>query len=166
MRHFIHSHLFVYCILVCFFVYHIHLLLLLFFRLFICSFIHSFVRSFIRSFACSSFIHSFIHSKKVPPQFLCSSGLHDQFERIPSDEANTNGINYDLSSIMHYSAYAFSRNRRPTITPRDRRISLGSLGQRDDPSQLDIQHINRLYCNQPSKHQCSFCCCSGHGHIK
>ena len=53
---------------------------------------------------------------------------------------------------MHYDAYAFSTNGRPTIEPRDTRVKLSSIGQRRGFTDLDLQHVNALYgCNsQPS----------------
>lgn len=47
---------------------------------------------------------------------------------------------------MHYDAYAFSRNGRPTIEPLDSSIPLNSLGQRSDFSTGDLKHVNTLYC--------------------
>ena len=47
---------------------------------------------------------------------------------------------------MHYSAYAFSRNGRPTIESRNQRVSSGVMGQRERLSNKDIQHANALYC--------------------
>jgi len=83
---------------------------------------------------------------------LCLVGLRDQFERLPSSEANTNAISYDYGSIMHYTAYAFSRNGGATILPRDSRVSLSELGQREGLSGRDIEHIQKLYCDQSSEY--------------
>ena len=47
---------------------------------------------------------------------------------------------------MHYSAYAFSRNRKPTIEPLDSRVSLRDIGQRNGFSNKDLQHALNLYC--------------------
>ena len=58
----------------------------------------------------------------------------------------TQGIPYDLGSVMHYSAFAFSRNRQPTIEPVNPSVQLSSLGQRNGFSPSDIQHVNTLYC--------------------
>ena len=58
----------------------------------------------------------------------------------------TQGVPYDTRSIMHYGAFAFSRNREPTIEPVNTRISLNELGQRDGFTNSDIQHVNTLYC--------------------
>ena len=58
----------------------------------------------------------------------------------------TNDIPYDFDSIMHYDAYAFSRNDKPTIEPIDDSISIDRLGQRTQLSQRDLDHIRELYC--------------------
>ena len=60
--------------------------------------------------------------------------------------STTNDVPYDYDSIMHYDAYAFSRNDRPTIEPLDDSISLDRLGQRTQLSELDLDHIKELYC--------------------
>ncbi len=59
----------------------------------------------------------------------------------------TQGVPYDIGSIMHYGAFAFSRNREPTIQPRDSSVSLDQLGQRSGFSSRDLQHVNTLYCS-------------------
>ena len=46
---------------------------------------------------------------------------------------------------MHYGAYAFSNNGRPTIVPRDTGIKLSSIGQKKGFTDLDLQHVNILY---------------------
>ncbi len=58
----------------------------------------------------------------------------------------TQGVPYDIRSVMHYGAYAFSRNREPTIQPVDPSVSLRQLGQRSGFSALDLEHVNTLYC--------------------
>ena len=55
-------------------------------------------------------------------------------------------MDYDFDSIMHYDAYAFSSNQRPTIQPMDDKISLDRLGQRQKLSEIDIAHLKELYC--------------------
>ena len=49
---------------------------------------------------------------------------------------------YDLQSIMHYDAYAFSRNGQPTIVPRTSRVA---IGQRQGLSATDIAEIRDYY---------------------
>ncbi len=59
----------------------------------------------------------------------------------------TQGVPYDLTSIMHYGAYAFSRNGKPTIKPNDHSVPLNLLGQRSGFSEKDLMHLNALYCD-------------------
>ena len=79
---------------------------------------------------------------------VSSSGREHNFRVASSRFFTTQGVPYDIASIMHYDAYAFSRNGWPTIVPVNSRISLRSLGQRNGFSQKDIQHINALYCKK------------------
>ena len=74
------------------------------------------------------------------------TGMESNFDITRSDFVTTQGINYDLMSIMHYGAFDFSRNRQPTIEPIDANVPLSRLGQRDGFTQSDIQHVNALYC--------------------
>ena len=65
--------------------------------------------------------------------------------------ATTQAIPYDFGSLMHYDAYAFSRNSRPTIQPVNSTVPLDSLGQREDLSTGDLQHVSTLYCGDCKK---------------
>ena len=59
---------------------------------------------------------------------------------------------YDYDSIMHYSAYAFSKNGKPTI--KATRENRTTLGQRNGFTDIDATKLNRMYqetCNQPSR---------------
>ncbi|TAL59207.1 MAG: peptidase [Legionella sp.] len=49
---------------------------------------------------------------------------------------------YDYQSIMHYGAYAFSKNGQPTIIPL---IEGAEIGQRTQLSEKDIAAINSMY---------------------
>ena len=52
---------------------------------------------------------------------------------------------YDLTSVMHYEAYAFASDRsRPTIVAKDTTRS-GRMGQRNGFSTVDVRKINTLY---------------------
>eukprot|EP00747_Dinoflagellata_sp_TGD_P041904 gnl/TRDRNA2_/TRDRNA2_141754_c0_seq1.p1 gnl/TRDRNA2_/TRDRNA2_141754_c0~~gnl/TRDRNA2_/TRDRNA2_141754_c0_seq1.p1 ORF type:complete len:458 (-),score=47.03 gnl/TRDRNA2_/TRDRNA2_141754_c0_seq1:88-1461(-) len=58
---------------------------------------------------------------------------------------------YDYFSLMHYDAYAFSSNGRPTIVAKDRPVSQ-FIGQRMGLSELDVHHIGEMYgCNDTVK---------------
>ena len=75
------------------------------------------------------------------------AGVESNFFKLSTRRVTTQGVEYDYASIMHYSAYAFSRNRRPTIEAKDRSVSSSALGQRSRLSEKDLQHIAALYCN-------------------
>ncbi len=49
---------------------------------------------------------------------------------------------YDYGFIMHYDAYAFSKNGQPTIKP----LSSTAIGNRSGLSQGDIASVQCLYC--------------------
>ena len=66
-------------------------------------------------------------------------GKEHNFKKMKAD---TGGMPYDYGSVMHYGAYAFSRNRRPTISPR-RPVR---IGQRKGLSAIDWSHVKRAYC--------------------
>merc|ERR1711915_1100092 len=52
------------------------------------------------------------------------------------------GQPYDYGSVMHYPAYAFSKNDKKTIVPKEDGVT---IGQRDGMSELDVKGINKLY---------------------
>ncbi len=62
----------------------------------------------------------------------------------------TDGVDhgpYNYESIMHYSAYAFSKNGEKTIEPL---VDGVTIGQREKISPLDIQAVNMMY---PENHR-------------
>ncbi|KAF2889311.1 hypothetical protein ILUMI_16862 [Ignelater luminosus] len=61
------------------------------------------------------------------------------------DEITDFGEKYDYDSLMHYSAYAFSRNGKMTIVPKFR---LRQIGQRRELSAIDIRKIKKKYCSK------------------
>ena len=69
------------------------------------------------------------------------SGTEYNFQKCAS--CTTQGHSYDVQSVMHYSNYAFSNGRGPTLQRRD--CPTCSLGQRNGFSALDITGINTLY---------------------
>lgn len=71
-----------------------------------------------------------------------SAGKTHNFDKTDSDRFDTP---YDYRSILHYGAYYFSSNGRPTIEPINRSIPIGSLGQRVAMTEGDITRLNRLY---------------------
>ncbi len=75
------------------------------------------------------------------------TGVENNFDIVSRSFVTTQGVPYDISSVMHYGAFAFTRNGRPTIQPVDSTVALNQLGQRSGFSTLDLQHVNTLYCN-------------------
>lgn len=53
-------------------------------------------------------------------------------------------VEYDYSSLMHYSEYAYSKNGEKTIIPL-KDLNGATLGQRNHLSKKDILKVNRLY---------------------
>ena len=74
-------------------------------------------------------------------------GRQSQFQITDLSRATYQGIPYDIGSVMHYSARAFSRNGQPTILPVDTSFPLNRIGQRNGLSASDIQHVRTLYCS-------------------
>ncbi|TAE17409.1 MAG: hypothetical protein EAZ95_06520 [Bacteroidetes bacterium] len=67
----------------------------------------------------------------------------DKQGNFQKDEQRATDVGeYDYGSIMHYSAYAFSKNQKETIRPR---ISGFRIGQREGFSPNDIKAINQIY---------------------
>lgn len=67
-------------------------------------------------------------------------------ERHNFDQELADGIDigeYDFASIMHYGAYAFSKNGKPTMTKLDG--SVEGFGSRTGLSPKDVKAINQLY---------------------
>jgi len=67
-------------------------------------------------------------------------GQEDQFEiKKNVDVANTG---YDLMSIMHYAATAFSKNGEPTIQAKS---GTDNFGQSEAPTETDLWELNHAY---------------------
>ena len=87
------------------------------------------------------------HRSSTTDHTLLLIGVAVNFEKVTYSEATTNSIAYDFRSLMHYSAYAFSRNGQPTIQPLSSSVRLRELGQRESLSNEDLQHALALYCS-------------------
>lgn len=74
-------------------------------------------------------------------------GVESNFIKFSTNQVKTQGVEYDYGSIMHYSAYAFTRNGKPTIEPINNGVSKNALGQRSRLSSRDLKHIEALYCD-------------------
>lgn len=70
------------------------------------------------------------------------SGREHNFQ-VRTDE-RSRGVEYDLSSLMHYGGFAFSRNGMPTIITNDVLLA-GKIGQRRGLSHRDRHLANLLY---------------------
>ncbi|KAF2888173.1 hypothetical protein ILUMI_18000 [Ignelater luminosus] len=76
-------------------------------------------------------------------------GLEYNFNKA-THKTDSFGFDYDYESIMHYSAFAFSRNGRKTIIPK-RTVRQGlPMGQRKELSEIDILKINKMYNCTPN----------------
>lgn len=65
------------------------------------------------------------------------------FEKMYPPLIDTQGLDYDYNSIMHYDGYSFGINRdKPTLVPLQKNVE---IGQRYGMSQLDIVQLQRLY---------------------
>jgi len=70
-------------------------------------------------------------------------GVEHNFDNYPIEEIDPLGTAYDYGSVMHYDAYAFSRNGLRTIVPTQDPNAV--LGQRVGMSALDILEVQRYY---------------------
>jgi len=46
------------------------------------------------------------------------SGKESNFNKVSDKETDAYGVTYDYGSVMHYSAKAFSKNDKATISPK------------------------------------------------
>ncbi|KAL3270927.1 hypothetical protein HHI36_021433 [Cryptolaemus montrouzieri] len=70
-------------------------------------------------------------------------GREVNFHKLDSTNDESFGVPYDYDSIMHYSAYAFSKNSKPTIFAK--KSTTANIGQRVYLSEGDIQKLNAMY---------------------
>ena len=76
------------------------------------------------------------------------------FQKYPRDLGSSFGKPYDYESVMHYSKFAFSKDRNiPTIVPTDEKAT---IGQRLGLSYYDREEINKLYNCQGENKNDSF----------
>ncbi|XP_008214355.2 zinc metalloproteinase nas-13-like [Nasonia vitripennis] len=69
-------------------------------------------------------------------------GREHNFDKYDNKTVTDYGVSYDYSSVMHYSAKAFSKNGQKTIIAKKENVT---LGQRDGFSEKDIEKINIMY---------------------
>ena len=70
-----------------------------------------------------------------------TSGTEHNFNKHISDGDDVGP--YDCPSLMHYGPYAFSKNGKPTIVPKD--SASCKIGQRDKLSGGDIAAVRQMY---------------------
>jgi len=68
-------------------------------------------------------------------------GTEHNFDKYGADIITNFGTPYDFGSVMHYDAYAFSKNGQKTIVTKNGE----AIGQRDGLSPIDIQKVNIMY---------------------
>jgi hypothetical protein len=71
-------------------------------------------------------------------------GTEHNFRKYSESEVSNFGTTYDYNSIMHYPSWAFSRDGRDTIVPKDLSYK-EKIGQRVRLSDGDITRIIRMY---------------------
>ncbi|CAB0006978.1 unnamed protein product [Nesidiocoris tenuis] len=69
-------------------------------------------------------------------------GTERNFKRYPSSRVTDYNVPYDYESVMHYSSHAFSKNGKPTITPKEEGAF---IGQRSRMSDRDLQKLRIMY---------------------
>ncbi|MBL8506926.1 MAG: hypothetical protein JNM11_00570 [Chitinimonas sp.] len=73
-----------------------------------------------------------------------SDTLKSQFTKLRADQVDSTG-SYDIDSVMHYPTWAFSKNQKPTILPKDSSVDPKRLGQRNDLSPGDVASLKQFY---------------------
>ena len=82
--------------------------------------------------------------KIKPYNYSVCLGFETQFRKFEEDFIDSYNVDYDYSSIMHYSPTAFAKRRGlVTIEPRPKRDV--TFGQRDHLSNGDIRQANAMY---------------------
>lgn len=88
------------------------------------------------------FYFSYLNEQFFIPHRVFVIGEEHNFQKYAEEQLDTQGVNYDASSIMHYSRAAFSKNGKDTIIPIK---PDAKIGQRKGLSAKDIIKLNLLY---------------------
>ncbi|KRZ09764.1 Zinc metalloproteinase nas-36 [Trichinella zimbabwensis] len=92
---------------------------------------------------------------RIRPENVMKGALYNFLKRN-TNQVTTMDVPYDLGSVMHYGPTAFTRDYTQrtivTLKPGYQR----TIGQREHPSFLDVEIINKAYCEQscPRKLPC------------
>ena len=112
-------------------------------------------------FGSATIEHEFLHSlgihhtqnhwdrdRYVDIQFQnIRPGMEPNFWKQPRRHADTFGLPYDYSSVMHYGENSWSKNGQRTIVTKDQRYQ-NRIGQRQGVSRGDVKLIRKMYrCN-------------------
>ncbi|KAH8398434.1 hypothetical protein KR215_002045 [Drosophila sulfurigaster] len=109
-------------------------------------------------FRIGTIVHEFLHSLGFYHQHSTwnrddyvriaeeniTDGTQSNFNKYTNATVDNFGEDYDYSSVMHYTAYAFSKNGEMTIVP----LQEGAeelMGQRLQMSDADINKLNTMY---------------------
>lgn len=74
--------------------------------------------------------------------------MFDNFKKVPEALTSAFNVTYDYDSVVHYSAYAFSTNKKATIEAISDKKMNARMGQRKAFSQGDIDKVNAMYCSK------------------
>ena len=111
---------------------------------------HTYIHTYIHT--CTH-IHTYIHIHI----YLCNVGYSKEFNiEVKSTSQN---LPYDYFSVMHHYHNSFSSScRLSTMIPVNLSIAPECLGTSTVTTELDLLHINLLYCGgkyNPSIHTCT-----------
>ncbi|XP_066995566.1 hatching enzyme 1.2 [Anabrus simplex] len=70
------------------------------------------------------------------------TGREHNFKKYNASTVTDFNVGYDYGSVMHYSAYAFSKNGQPTLEPLDKNAV---IGQRKGLSKKDVAKLKVMY---------------------
>ncbi|KAF2884811.1 hypothetical protein ILUMI_21344 [Ignelater luminosus] len=107
-------------------------------------------------FRLGTIVHEFLHALGFYHQQSASErddyvdiiwqniqeGKENNFNKYSSNVTTSFGEKYDYDSVMHYSAYAFSKNGERTIITKD---PSAEIGQRLGLSDIDAIKLNKMY---------------------
>jgi len=81
---------------------------------------------------------------RIAKENIREKSLHN-FNKYDENFVDAYDEEYDYGSVMHYSAFAFSKNGEMTIIPLKEEQAAGIMGQRRELSKGDINRLNTMY---------------------